>query len=845
MSVAAGTRIGHYEIIGLLGKGGMGEVYHAKDTRLGRKVALKVLSNDVTKNEDRVKRFQQEARSASALNHPNIITIYDVGELDTAHFIATELIEGETLRQRLKKGEMSLLTILDVAIQSATALSAAHQAGIMHRDIKPENIMLRADGYVKILDFGLAKLTESTDGSDSSLSDPEAETQSMLNTKPGTVMGTVSYMSPEQAQGIAIDSRTDIFSLGVVAYEMIAGRVPFEGATPSEVIVAILRKRPLPMARYAPDVPQELERIVSKALGKSLDERYQTMKDLLIDLRRLKQQMELEAEIELSGHADWSLPRVTTSSGSSGSRSSYGTGSGSQAMAVSRDSTNQTQEMVSTRSASSAEYLVGEIKRHKKIVLIVLGVMALVAVGALAYFNIKPQTIDSIAVLPFTSSNGDPNLKQVSDVITQRLINGLSSRMPNVRVKAFSSVARYSDKPADPQAVGRELEVQAVLTGNITKREGDDSVFVSVELVNAEDNSQIWGEQYDRKFADLRQVQEEILKGVFARVTPKISEAEKRRGEAEDLYQEGRNLMDKRTAKSVREAIGRFEQAIVKAPDYAPAYAGLADCYTVLVIYGAEAPKNAFPKAKEAAEKAVSLDDQLAEAHTALAFVRFRYEWSWDDADREFQKAVRLNSKYGQTYQWYANLLTATGRFDEAEQQTRRAKDIDPTSLIIQSHYGFIYYFARRYDDVIASCKKTLSLDPNFFAARRYLGLAYTQKSMYAEAIAEFQKALEASGNSPLIKAELGHALAASGNRAEAQEILDELIQLSSQRYISPYPIATIYAGLGDKEKAFEWINKAVEDRADFLVYAQVDPRLDPLRGDPRFNDLIEELSLR
>ncbi len=828
MSVDSGTRLGPYEVVSLIGKGGMGEVYHARDTRLGRKVALKVLSADVTQNEDRVRRFQQEARAASALNHPNIITIYDVGQIEEAHFIATEFIDGETLRQKMKRTEMPLLEILDIAIQAATALAAAHQAGIMHRDIKPENIMMRSDGYVKVLDFGLAKLIENTGGQQPIDTDPEAETESMVNTKPGTVMGTVSYMSPEQARGLVLDARTDIFSLGVVIYEMIAGRAPFDGATISEVIAAIISKRPSPLARYVAEVPIEMERIVSKSLGKDRDERYQTTKDLLIDLRRLKQQLEFEAERD-SGHAELSLPRVTSNSGGQGA-------------VLPRDSSSRTQEMVAAlRSQSSAEYLIKEIKRHKRSAIIALAVIAL-SVAAYIFYP-RSKTIDSVAVIPFATENGDSNIKQIRDAVALRIISGLS-RLPNLQVRPFSSVQRYQDQTIDPQGVGSELKVAAVLTGNIVKREGDDSIFVNVELINARDNVVIWSEQYDRKLADFRKVQDEILRGITEKIGPQLTEQQKRRRDAELRTQEGRSYWDKRTANDLRNAQRKFEQAIALAPDYAPAYAGLADCSNMLVAYGAESPRAAFPKAREAAEKALELDGNLAEAHATMGFLRFRMDWKWDEAENEFRRAIDLNTQYGEAYIWYANLLVAVGRSNEAEEQTRLAQRLDPFSPIVQSHFGFIYYFAHRYDDVVANGQKTLRLYPTTFAARRYMGLAYTQKGMYQEAIDELQKAVTGSNGSPIIKSELGNAYAVSGKKEEAQSVLDELLRLSEERYISPYYIAMVYVGLGDADKAFEWLDKAYDDHADYLVYLKVDPRFDSLRSDPRFEKLLQKIGL-
>jgi serine/threonine-protein kinase len=835
MRVAAGTHLGHYEVISPIGAGGMGEVYLARDARLGRNVALKLLSAGVTKNEERVKRFQQEARAASALNHPNIITIYEVGQVDSAHFISTEYIEGETLRQRMSHGAMPLAEVLDVGIQVSTALSAAHSAGIMHRDIKPENIMLRPDGYVKVLDFGLAKLTENSFGNPVSSTDPEAKTQPVVNTDPGTVMGTVTYMSPEQARGHSVDARTDIFSLGVVLYEMIAGRAPFEGATISEVIVSILKKKPLPLARYCSDVNPELERIVGKALGKKTDDRYQTIKDLLIDLRRLKQRLDMEEELGISTFSDASMRN------SSGGEDASSSG---QRLGASRNSSAKTEELTSVLSStSSAEYIISEIKRHKRGAVFTLAAFIILITGV-AYFTSGGSAVDSIAVLPFDSDGGDPSVKGLSDVITQRIINGLS-RVPNLKVKSYVAVAGYADRAVDPQAAGRDLDVKALLIGRVVKRERDDNLTINIELVSAHDSSQIWGEQYDRKFADLRQLQNEILRSVSERLGMKLTDEEKRRREAEALYAEGRNYWEKRTSDGIRRAVDSFQQAINIRPDYALAYAGLADCYNMLGTYGAERPKTAFPKAKQAAERALELDPMLAEAHTSLAFATYRGDWNWEDAEAGFQRAIRLNPNYAQAHQWYANYLAAQGRHAEAEEETKACLRLDPTSLIVQAHFGFIYYFAHRYDDVISSCQKMLGLDPNFFAARRYLGLAYTQKGMYAEAIREYRQALNRSRGSLLMKSELAHALASSPNKAdkdEAQRILNELIAASGQGYISQYHIALIFSALGERDRAFEFLEKAYEDRADFLAYIKVDPRLGALRSDPRFESLQQRI---
>ena len=437
----------------------MGEVYLAEDPRLGRKVALKLLSADFTRDVDRVRRFQQEARAASALNHPNIITIFEIGQVDSSHFIATEFIDGDTLRQRMC-AHLQIREALEIAIQITTAISAAHAAGIIHRDIKPENIMVRPDGFIKVLDFGLAKLTEKSAEWEASSSDPEAATRALVSTNPGIVMGTVSYMSPEQARGIKADERTDIFSLGVVLYEMVAGRKPFDGSSISDVIALILSKEPPLLARYTHEVPPELERIAAKALAKDREERYQTAKDLLIDLKRLRQRMEVQAELERSGHSGWDSGGVLTSSGTKAS-----------AVTTINETPFPPVDSGAIRPTSSAEYLISEIKHHRTSLGVMLAAIV-IAAAAVAYFAVsgaKPKPIDSVAVLPFLNSNGSQSADSMSDSVTERIINSLS-RLPGLRVMSYSSVFRYKGQTVDPRAVGRELAVRAVLTGRVVQR---------------------------------------------------------------------------------------------------------------------------------------------------------------------------------------------------------------------------------------------------------------------------------------------------------------------------------------------------------------------------------------
>jgi len=822
LAIDPGTKIGPYKVLDSLGSGGMGEVYLARDTRLGRKIALKFLSVDFTKDEERVRRFQQEARAASALNHPNLITIFEIGEVESVHFISTEFIEGETLRGRMSPRRMSTLDICDIAIQVASALTAAHAAGIAHRDIKPENIMVRPDGVVKVLDFGLAKLSEPTTPNAYTV-DPLAITKP-VDTDPGVVMGTVSYMSPEQVRGVTVDARTDIFSFGVVLYEMIAGRVPFEGSSFGDVISGILSTRPVPLARYAYDVPPELERIVSKALAKDREQRYQTSKDLLIDLKRLKQRLDVEAEFEHSVPPQWARDAVV------------GRRSGEE---KSRDTVVFESNPPPLRTTSSAEYLITELKRHKKATFFVL-LVAVIAVGAMTFIGGRSR-IESVAILPFVNLTGDSKMEAISDEMTEGIISHLH-QFQKLRVISYGSVEQYKGRQ-DAAVIGRELGVSAVMTGRISKR--DDVITVNAELIDARDQTRIWGAQEKPKFSDLSMAFHRFARGVSETIGLKLNEAERKKLDAEELYVTGRSYWNQRTTEGLNKGIEYLEKAVALKPDYAAAHAGLADCYNMLATYGGKPPMEAFPKAKAEARKALDLDDTLAEAHISLAYALFRGDWKWADSEREFRQALAMNPKSAQAHQWYSNLLVALGRADEAIAHTKTAQELDSTSLIIRSHFGFVYFFAHRYDDSITTCQKVLELDPTFFAVRRYLGQAYAQKRKYEQAIAEFQKAVAGSGGSPLMRAELAQTLAIAGQKDEAQRILGELKQLATERYISPYHIALVYSGLGNRDETFSLLERGLQERADYMVYLNVDPRFDWLHSDPRFSSLLDRVGLR
>jgi eukaryotic-like serine/threonine-protein kinase len=832
----ADTIISHYRIISRLGAGGMGEVYLAEDTRLGRRVALKLLPAQFIKDDDRLRRFEQEARASSALNHPNIITIHEVGVEDGTHFIATEFIEGETLRQRLKRGPLSLSEALDVAVQVAGALAAAHQVGIVHRDIKPENIMLRPDGYVKVLDFGIVKLTEEFSQQQSVKSEATDSAAGLVNTEANIVMGSPSYMSPEQARGVGVDGRTDIFSLGVILYEMIAGRRPFEGPTVSDIIVAILEKQPPPLARFLPDASPRLEGIVGKALAKDREARYQTITDMLGDLKRQKRRVDFEAGLDESLSPDFhSEPTVPIASRH-------------DSRATVREFAVSSGQMDTARSTSSAEYIVTEIKRHKKGFLATLAAIVVTITAAAALLLMRgggSLPIDSIAVLPFANESNDPNTEYLSDGITESLINNLSQSR-SLKVMSRNSVFRYKGRDVSAETVARDLSVHGVLTGRIVQR--GDNLTISIELVDGRDNTHVWGEQYSRKMSEIISMQEEIARQISEKLQLRLSGEDEKRvskrytnnSRAYELYLRGRFYWNKRTEEALKKGIDYFNQAIEEDPGYALAYVGVANCYASLVELEASPPKELYPKVKAAAARALEIDDSLAEAHTALAAVN-EYEWNWAEAETQYKRAIELNPNYETAHHWYAAYLTSRQRPDEAIREMKLALELDPLSLIINTSMGRVLFGARQYDQAIEQLKKTLDMDANFAEAHFQIGMVYEQKRMYEDAIREFQKSVELFGDSAMM-AWVARGYAVSGRRADAERVLAELIETSKQKYVSPYPLATVYAALGDKDRMFEWLEKVYQERSYYVVWLNIDPVFDSVRSDARFTGLLKRI---
>ncbi|HEX5734917.1 MAG TPA: protein kinase [Blastocatellia bacterium] len=835
MTLEIGTVIVHYRILSSLGAGGMGEVYLAEDTRLGRKVALKLLPASFVKNADRLRRFEQEARAASALNHPNIITIHDIGKSDSTHFIATEYIEGETLRQRLAaRPRLQLLEILDIGIQVAGALAAAHAAGIVHRDIKPENVMLRPDGYVKVLDFGIAKLTDKfieQESTNPDSLDMDAPTLAVVQTESNVILGSPSYMSPEQARGQKLDARTDIFSLGVMIYEMIAGRKPFLGDTVVDIVASILNQHPDPLSVHSPEVPDRIDRIVARAMSKDKDDRYQTAREFLIALKKQKQRIEFEAGLELSVSPD--IGGSTTVAMRDG-------------MPTLREGSTGS---ITTRRISITEQVTGTFKKPGAVALIGAAAVALVI---LFFLFIYPEmrvtrAMDSLAVLPFVNASQDQNMDYLSDGITESLINNLS-QSPSLKVMSRNSVFRYKGRYADAREVGRELNVQAVLSGRLVQR--GDSLSISVELVDAGDNSQVWGKQYNLNMADLLSVQEDIARLVTEKLRLRMTGEQKKRmtkthtdsTEAYQLYLRGRYHWNKRTEEGLNRGIEYFNQAIEKDPAYALAYAGLADCYALLTEYSTVPPEQSRQRAKAAAMRALEIDDTLAEAHTSLAAVH-EYDWNWAEAEREYRLAIEMNPNYATAHHWYAIFLGGRARFDEGLKEIRRAQELDPLSLIINTGLGRLLYNARRNDEAIAQLKKTLEMDPAFAEAHFQLALAYEAKRMYGEALREFELSRELYKDPTLIGWS-GRVHALMGNRDQALKVAEELKQMSKERYVSPYMLAIIYTALGDKESAFEWLDKLYAERSYYVIWLKVDPVFDGLRADPRFIDFMRKVGL-
>ena len=831
------TTLSHYRIVSKIGAGGMGEVYLAQDTKLDRRVALKILPADVASSRDRMERFIREAKSAAALNHPHIAQIHEIGEHDGTHFIVMEFIDGVTLREKIHRERTELRKLLKYLQQVAEGLSKAHAAGIVHRDLKPDNIMITRDGFAKVLDFGLAKLVETSDLGLGLSEGGEAPTAVMQqHSAPGVVMGTVGYMSPEQARGKTneIDQRSDIFSFGCILFEAATGTKPFAGDSIVKSLHSLIYEPAPQIKDLNPSAPAELQRIVRRCLAKDPDERYQSIKEVRIELRELRRELETGADFD-----DTASPPTNTE------------------RALSTDS-GLINEATATRSASippalsSAEYVVQGLKEHKLFAAIAL-VLLIGAVGLFAYYlrGRNPDVaIDSIAVLPFENKSNAADTEYLSDGLAESLIYRLS-QLPNLKVSPTSSVMRFKGKEMDVRTIASELGVSAVMTGRIAER--GDNLTISVELVDVRNNKLLWGEQYDRKMSDLLATQREIASTIAQKLQVKLSGTDDKGitkrytndNEAYQLYLKGRFYWNKRTGEGIKKAIELLTAATEKDPNFALAYAALADCYVISSNYTGARPADTMPQAKAYAKKSIEIDGTLAEPHAALAMVTWYFEWDKDGAEREFKKAIELNPNYPTAHHWYSRFLRGVGRQDEAFSEIKRAAELDPLSLIFLNNIAEIYLDRGDLNASFNTCQRMIELDPNFWSAHSVLGIILVKQSRFTEATAEGQKAVEFSNRSSASLALLGYVYARSGRRDEAQSVITELDKKFAEKTADARDLAIVYAGLNDKDKAFEWLEKAYQYRSFQLGNLRLEPLLiEALSSDPRWADLFRRIGL-
>ena len=867
MNLTPNSTLSHYRIISKIGVGGMGEVYLANDSKLDRKVALKVLPNEVASNRDRMERFAREAKSAAALNHPNIAHIYEIGENDGVHYIAMEFIDGVTLREKIHREPIELKKLLRYLQHAAEGLAKAHASGIVHRDLKPDNIMITGDGHAKILDFGLAKLVEVQEGEMGRGGDGVTERHGDSETKrsgerekrgrgdegatliaasprppvpassplpvptsPGLILGTVGYMSPEQAQGKTkdIDQRSDIFSFGCILYEAATGKKPFEGDSVLKSLHMVVYEPAPQITDSNPAAPAELQRIVRRCLEKDPDDRYQGIKEVAIELKHLRRALETSPDFDSNVS-----PPVT-------GESAPGTSS------VSTTTTTATVFSSTSSAISSAEYVAQGLRRNKVAVALVL-LSVIVAAAVFLYFkSVKTDTaIDSIAVLPFENKSNATDTEYLSDGLTESLIYRLS-QLPNLKVSPTSSVMYYKGKGADLKTVAGELGVRTIMTGRVAQR--GDSLTINVELVDVTNNKSLWGEQYERKMSDLLATQRDIAATITQKLQLKLSGNETGltkkytdNNEAYQLYLKGRFYWNKRDAENLRKAIEQFKAAADKDPNYALAYVGLADSYVLLPYYSVATSAEVTPPAKAYAERALQIDESLGEAHTALGYVN-RLLWNWAEAEKELKRGVELNPDRATAHKFYGNVLFDLGRFDEARAEYKRAQELEPLSLIISANLTESYLESGEFNAAAAQCQRAIDLDPNWYYARALLASVYLRQGKNVEALMEAEKAVELSKRLSGPLATLGGVYARTGKRNEAEAIINELKEKFARRQANGYDIAKVYVALGDNDQAFDWLEKDFQSRNATMPNFLSTPPLSYLHDDPRFKDLVRRI---
>jgi serine/threonine protein kinase/Tfp pilus assembly protein PilF len=779
------TFASRYEIIEELGEGGMGKVFRVEDKKIDEEVALKVLSPEIAADKKTIERFRNELKFARKIAHKNVCRMFDLNEEKTTHYISMEYVPGEDLRSMIRMTkQLSVGTAISIVKQICEGLAEAHRLGVVHRDLKPSNIMIDKNGNALILDFGIARSLKAKGV-----------------TAAGVMIGTAEYMSPEQVEGREADQRSDIYSLGVIFYEMVTGRIPFEGETLLSIALKHKTEQPRNPKELNTQLPGNLTNVILKCMEKDKEKRYQTAAELLSELN----------EIEKG---------ITTA------------------------------ERVLPKRRLKAEKV--ERMKWRRVLLYGSGsvVLILLIIAVTSFLRERWGPIESIAVLPFENVEADSETEYLSDGITESIIKRLTQLPGLKKVIAKSSVFRYKEREIDPQVVGQELGVDAVLVSWMSRR--GDELSISVELVKVEDNTRIWGDQYyTRNISEIFAIQEEISNSISDNLRLRLTGEELERmtkrytesTEAFVAYSKGSYFWNKRTEDDLKRAIGYFEQALQLDPNYALAHVGLANSYLLLPEYGVYPPKEAYPKVKEAALKALDIDDMLAEAYVTLAQIKRRYDYDWPAAERTYKRAIELDPNYATAHHWYGYDLMCVERYDEAIDEIKRAHELDPLSLVINRNLGQVLYRAGRYDEALEALNKTLEMDPTFSSTYLYLGSVYLAKSRYEDALAAFQKEKEyARGWGTRVDAWIGVAYMKLGQREKTQEILDELIKRSEQTYVRRTSIAILYFVLGEDDLGFQWLEKAYEEYDSFLRLIRTDPIFDRVRSDPRFREIVRKM---